>query len=253
MPEIFTSVPDLAPWVVPVLWVLSFFTSALTASAGLGGGLALLAFMSVFMAPAALIPVHGVVQLCSNLGRAWLFRHNLVLPLVLAFGAGSVIGAVIGGNVVVALPRYVLELILGSFILVFLWAPRFKGQSVSPPKFFALGIAASITTMFVGATGPLTGPFVEKISPERRYVVGSFAACMTFQHLFKVIAFGILGFAFGPYLFLLAGMVVFGFLGTLLGRRILLKMPEHIFRLAFRSVLTLLALRLFWSGVSELI
>jgi hypothetical protein len=37
---------------------------------GIGGGAALLAVMASLVPPAALIPVHGVVQVGSNLGRA---------------------------------------------------------------------------------------------------------------------------------------------------------------------------------------
>ena len=41
---------------------------------------------------------------------------------------------------------------------------------------------------------------------------------MTLQHCLKVIAFGLLGFAFGPYLFIIAAMIVSGFIGTLIGK-----------------------------------
>ena len=54
-----------------LLVVASFFTSALTAAFGVGGGVAMLALMGLFVPVAALIPVHGTVQLGSNTGRAW--------------------------------------------------------------------------------------------------------------------------------------------------------------------------------------
>ena len=67
----------LAPAVAALLVVASSFTSALTAAFGLGGGIAMLALMGLFVPVAALIPVHGAVQLGSNTGRAWHQRANV--------------------------------------------------------------------------------------------------------------------------------------------------------------------------------
>ena len=57
-----------------ILTVLSFFTALMTSIAGAGGGTVLLAAMLQFMNPAEAIPVHGVIQLSSNMTRTWLLR-----------------------------------------------------------------------------------------------------------------------------------------------------------------------------------
>ncbi len=51
------------------IMVASFVGSFITAAFGIGGGALLLAIMATLMPPAALIPVHGVVQAGSNAGR----------------------------------------------------------------------------------------------------------------------------------------------------------------------------------------
>ena len=59
--------PDQLPiWSSLVLILASFFTSALTAAVGLGGGVALLALMANLMPLAALVPVHGLAALASQ-------------------------------------------------------------------------------------------------------------------------------------------------------------------------------------------
>ena len=60
----------IGPVVAGLLIVASFFTSALTAASGVGGGTLMLMLMGMFVPVAALIPVHGAVQLGSNTGRA---------------------------------------------------------------------------------------------------------------------------------------------------------------------------------------
>ncbi len=47
----------------------------------------------------------------------------------------------------------------------------------------------------------------------------------------------------------LAAMLAFGFLGNVFGRHILNRLPERMFRLGFRIVLSLLALRLFYGAL----
>ena len=79
-------------------------------------------------------------------------------------------------------------------------------------------VLAGITTfltMFVGGTGPFVAAF---ISPDRfgkEETVASHASCMTMQHGLKVIVFGLFGFAFGPWLPLLASAGLVGLVATL--------------------------------------
>ena len=100
-----------------LLIVASFFTSALTAAFGVGGGVAMLALMGLFVPVASLIPVHGAVQLGSNTGRAWHQRAFVRMDVAAPFIAGSVVGAIGGAFLVVQLPDALLKLMLGGFIL----------------------------------------------------------------------------------------------------------------------------------------
>jgi len=232
------------------LVALSLVTSALTAAAGIGGGLVLLSVMASFLPPVVVIPTHGVVQLGSNAGRAALMRHHIDRRILLPFALGSVLGVVLGAKLFVALPTPVLQTILGSFVLAVVWLPKLKASHIPNRGFTLVGIVGSFCTMFVGATGPFVASFITPDRLQRHAVVATHATCMTVQHTLKVVAFGCLGFAFLPWLPLLAAMVGAGFLGTMLGKRLLDRLPHHIFARAFKVILTVLALRLLYAAVS---
>ena len=71
------------------------------------------------------------------------------------------------------------------------------------------------------------------------------------MHVIKLTAFGFIGFSIGAYLPLMAAMVGTAALGNWVGRHILVRMPEKIFRIALKTLLTVLALRLLWVAARE--
>lgn len=240
---------DIGPGVALGLVAVSFIASMLTASAGLGGGTIMLAAIASTASPAAVIPVHGVIQLGSNVGRAVLLAPHVARPVLVYFAAGAVLGALLGGQLYVNLPGHVLKLIIALFILYTVWGPKFRKLRISNWAYSLAGVGTTFITMFVGGTGPFVAAF---ISPDRfgkEQTVATHAACMTLQHGFKVLVFGALGFTFGPWLGLMMAMVAAGFLGTVAGRAVLLRLPERAFKIVFKTVLTLLALRLLWSAL----
>lgn len=244
------SLPDGVSTATALILVgASFLTSALTAAFGIGGGVAMLSIMGIQLPVAALIPVHGAVQLGSNTGRAIVQRRWIVWMAVLPFLAGGVIGAAFGAPFVVRIDDALLKIALGLFILVVTWTKLPALRQPGAPWFFAGGLITFFLTMFFGATGPLTAVFLEKAFGERRNYVATHAAVMTAQHLGKIVAFGFAGFAFAAWLPLMLAMIATGFAGTVTGSRLLARLPEPAFRTGFRWVLTVLALDLARRGI----
>ncbi|WP_246730185.1 sulfite exporter TauE/SafE family protein [Nitratireductor mangrovi] len=237
-----------------VLVVASFFTSALTAAFGVGGGVAMLALMGLFIPVAALIPVHGAVQLGSNTGRAWHQRANVRLGIAIPFVIGSIVGAVGGAFFVVQLPDALLKLGLGLFVIAVTWT-KIPGADRLGAAGLTLGSAVlAFVTMFVGATGPLLSAFFAQLFPDdRRALVATHAAGMTVQHALKIVVFGLAGFAFWQWLPLIVLMIGSGYLGTVYGTRLLERLPEQSFRRWFRIGITLLALDMIRRGLMALI
>ena len=243
--------PEVSPAFALGLIVVSYFTSALTALVGVGGGIFLISVMASFLPPAIVIPLHGVVQLGSNTGRAVLMRRDINRRIAIYFAVGAVVGVAIAAKVFVTLSTQTLQLLLGLFILFAIWTPKFKASNIPLAGFPLVGAFATFCTMFVGATGPFIAAFLSPERLQRHGVVATAAACMCTQHGLKIIAFGFLGFQFLPWLPVVAAMIASGFLGTLSGRHLLNRIPERVFVRVFRIVVSLLALRLLWSALAS--
>jgi uncharacterized protein len=232
------------------LLLTSVFTSAVTAAFGMGGGLVMLALLGNLLPAPAVVPVHGVIQLGSNVGRAVVFRRQIVWPFFAFFAAGAALGTVAGSALVVRLPEPLLYTALGLFLLASAWRPRLGIAAQRPVWLTPLGAFASFLTMFVGATGPFVAAALSSFRLPRHRLIGTHAAMMLLQHGLKVAAFGVLGFVYGPWLPLIGALMAAGFLGTLLGRKALDRLPERTFACLFRALLALLAARLLYVAAS---
>lgn len=245
--------PDAVPlWAAVSLILFSYVTSAVTVTFGLGGGVMMLVAIGSVLPPIAVIPVHGVVQLGSNAGRAFVMREHLERRVFGFFVVGALIGVAIAAQLVISLPQAALQAVLAAFILYTVWGPKLGKHKVPGAGFVGVGAVTTFVTMFVGATGPLVAAFLPPDRFGKMATVATHSACMTMQHGVKILAFGILGFAFLEWVPLIAAMIATGFLGTTTGKKVLERMPERIFALGFKTVLTLLALRLLWVGGAEL-
>jgi uncharacterized membrane protein YfcA len=238
--------PDaIAPGVALLLIGASIITSAITAAFGVGGGVVMLLLMSLFMPVSALIPVHGVVQLGSNTGRAFHLRSAAAPMMMVPFAIGGVLGALAGGSIVTDLPDALLKTVLAAFIIFVTWVKLPPLPAAGSPLVFGIGGAISTAlSMFVGATGPLVAALMGKAFETRHQVVANSAVGMMIQHLLKVAIFGFLGFNLAPWVPLTFAMILSGYAGTVLGARLLDSMDDGQFRFWFRIGVTIMAAEL---------
>ena len=233
-----------------LLVAASLVTSFISAAFGIGGGFTLIALLALLLPPAALIPVHGIVQFGSNAGRVGIMLKDVVWRPVLPFVIGTVIGAGFGAMVVVQLPPWAVQLALGIFII---WAVFAKMPPIQQRYILLGGVVSSFLTMFFGATGNFIAAMVKSMNLDPVPHVATHSLMMTFQHFVKVLIFGLIGFQFGPYIILIIGMLISGFIGTIIGSRFLTKAGGRYFKPVLNTILFLAAARLIWAGVEGLL
>jgi len=244
---------DLSLLASLLLIAVSFITSALTAAVGLGGGIALIAAMATVMPTTALVPVHGVVQIGSNAGRALVQIRHVDWSILAWFAAGAICGAALGGSIAINLPPAFLRLGIACFVLWTVWGRTPRLEQARKPAMAAAGFVATLLSMFFGAAGPIGASVLSTLGLTRHGFVANQAATALLMHLLKIIAFGLLGFAFAPWAGLIALMIASGFLGTLAGSRLLGRMNEATFKKGFKLVMTLLALNLLWHALQSVL
>ncbi len=240
---------QIGPGPALILIGISFLTSTISAAFGLGGGVAMLIALLSFIPPVIALPVHAIIQIGSNAGRATMLRSHIIPDIAGWFFPGIILGVLIGSQIFVNLPTQWLQILLALFILWSIWAPKIRAKQIKSSAYFFVGAVTSFGAMFLGATGPLLGAFLSPDRYGRDATVSTHAVCMTFQHGIKVIAFGFLGFVILEWIPLVLAMIVSGLLGTIAGGTVLKNIPESAFKILFRTVLSILALRLLYKAV----
>jgi uncharacterized membrane protein YfcA len=246
MDSAFLGVPGVDAWLFAELSAAAFATTMFGVVVGTAGGLVLLGIMAFVFPPAILVPVHTFVQLGAGASRAVMLRRWILRPTVIPFALGAAVGAAAGARIFVALPETWLQGILGVFILVVTWLPRFGRVGSERNRFALLGLASTFLGMFVSATGTLVAPFVLSASPDRRNHIATLATLMSIVHIAKLVGFAVLGIAVGAYLPLVAAMIATAALGSWVGAVTVERMPERAFRLILQTILTAMAVRLIW-------
>lgn len=223
---------------------VAFFTSCLTGVIGMGGGVLLIALMPGLIPTAAIIPLHAVVQLASNVSRGAFGWRHIDWTLVPAILVGSIAGAILGGGIYVNLELRWLPAIIGLLIIVLTWVPLPTPKGSGQFSLLLLGFYQTGLGMLAGATGPLGAAVLARHNIQRDWLVVNTAVYMSINHVIKALAFALIGFSFGPWWWLILGMVAASVMGSWVGTRLRPLVPQLDFQRWFKLLVTLLAARM---------
>jgi uncharacterized membrane protein YfcA len=220
--------------------------SAVSGMTGLAGGTFILAVVASVVPTQYIIPLHAAVAFMSNGVRITVFYRHVKWKVVVFFILGMLPGAVAGIHVFSMLNEQVIKLAMGIFILVVVFLPmKGKGKIGGYRTFIPVGFFAGLLGIFFGAIGPLIARFFLRSDITKEELVGTKAACQAAGHLVKIPLFGmVIGANVLKYGQVLAWLSIMVVLGVLFGKMMLRRISERVFRIIYRTLLTIIALRI---------
>jgi len=234
-----------------LLPLIVFFTSCLAAVMGMGGGILLIAVMPGLVPAHAILPLHAVTQLASNVSRTAFGWRDIDFGIVPAFLVGAVAGAWLGSEVYQRLDLHWLPALIGLLILLYTWAPLPRVPGGGQLSLALLGFYQTGLGMIAGATGPVGAAVLLRRNTGRDWLVVNTALYMALNHALRVVAFLALGFSLMAWWQLAGAMVVAGICGSWVGTRLRHLVPQRNFQRVFRAMVTVLALRMIAIPVLE--
>jgi uncharacterized membrane protein YfcA len=243
--------PDMNPLTWAILGVAALVTATISGFLGMGGGMVLLAIMTLLMPAHMVVPIHGVVQLASNGTRTFIFLPHVRWRVFVVYVVPATVGLIAATFVWSGDKMFWFKPAIGLFILGFLIYRRYSPKLRNPALWIyaPLGLVVGFLSIFVGATGPFLAPFFLRDDFQKENVIATKAACQMWLHLAKIPAFLVLEFNYAQHWLLLAGLVAAVIVGTYVGKRLLGKMSERFFSILFQGVLAVIAIVLIVNGV----
>ena len=240
-----------------ILILSAFITSSISAVLGMGGGIILLGIMAIIIPEGYMvIALHGIIQLFSNSIRTFVFRSHIKWIIIKDFFIGAFLGLLLSGLIILVLIQGfevqlaneikfdILKPLIGIFIIWYLFFKKSKKEKAIK-SFFWVGGISGISSIFIGATGPLIAPFFLNNELSKENIIANKAACQVISHLGKIPLF--IYFFNVNYINesqVLFPLIIAVFLGTHFGKKILNFIPEILFKKLFRYTLLIIAIRL---------
>jgi len=236
-------------------WVLVAITTVvagiLSAVTGFGGAAILLPVLIHLFGPREAVVALTVAQLIGNLSRVWFNRRELDWQVIGWFAVGAVPLTVAGALVFVTAPLTRLTPALGVALLFLVVGRRLlKGRypRLGRTGWIAAGGGLGFLSAIVGTAGPLAAPLFLGRNLTRGAYIGTEAATAVLMHVVKLLAYGTAFLVTVRTGTIGVGLGIGLLVGAYLGKRIVDRMPEHLFVTLIEVALIVAGVRLLWSG-----
>ena len=228
-----------------IILVCTVATSIVSAVMGMAGGVMLLVIIASLTETIYIVPLYSSIQLISNTTRLLLFFKHIHWNIIRLFILGLVPGSLCGIYLVQMLPKDAIKLLMGVFILLATYVPKSKTEiRTGIGVFFGLGIISGILSVLLGTPGPLLAPFFVRNDIIKEELIATKAVCQTLSHILNIILYGFIGVNILVHWNILVVLGSAAIIGTLLGKKLLTKISDRYFLIAFKVLLTLIALRI---------
>jgi uncharacterized membrane protein YfcA len=244
---VLTGVACVCVWLIPVqlswpawspaasvILVAVALTSFLSGLFGASGGTILIGLLLVVLDVGTAMIVYSLAQITSTIGRAALWRREIVWPLVTRYLVGAAIAVGIMRLIAYIPDKAVIYICLGMMPFAVAMFPRRMAPDISR------GLGAYICGMLVtglqivaGSGGVTLDLFFQKSNLTRKAVVATKAALQTSTQFLRMAYFGSLATAFAITLPWYVGLaiVAVSIAGTAVAGLALQKMTDTEFRL----------------------
>ena len=216
----------------------------------MAGGIILLSAMVIVLPLDVVVPIHGLVQLVSNVSRVLILLQNVVKPIFVSFLAGAPLGGILGYLLLSRIdrPKWLLG-VVAVFLFYIVFKPkRLPEIRLRPRGFFFIGVLSGCTGSLIGAIDPLMAPFFIRTDLRKESMVATKAACSVAGHVIKIPVFLALQFDYGAYALWIAGMIAAVIVGTKIGTMLLQRISYERFMSLVKIAMMVIAIRLIFKA-----
>ena len=235
-----------------LLTVLTLFASTIGTLAGFGTSTVMVPILSLFYPFPLVLVFVGIIHWFGDVWKMFLFRKHLNLKLILLFGLTGIITSFIGAKIVFFNLLFDLKKLLGFYLVVYVgflfWKPKFSLPKSSIYQiiggtfsgFFAglFGVGGAIRSTFLTAFNFQKGTYLAT-SGAIAFLIDSARLTTYFSEQVTLPTHLLYGF----FIFIPAS-----FIGAIIAKSLIDKIPQQKFRSVIAVFLLLVALKFIFGG-----
>ncbi|OVE77788.1 hypothetical protein BVX98_01830 [bacterium F11] len=237
-----------------LIFLLSSFVAQLVGTlAGFGSATVLTPVATFIMNIKAAIAIVALFHLFGNLSKVWVFRGKVHWPLFWQFGLASLLFTAAGAVLHHYLPLVLLKTIFGGFLVFFvvvsLIHPTF-GLKASPKVSILGGASSGFVAGLIGTGGAIRSAFLTAFHLDKETYIATSALIAAVIDLTRIPIY-LYGGAFQGFekLYLIPLLIVVAFVGAKIGKRIVKKLSQTLFRRFVLTFLFVIGCKFLWEGI----
>lgn len=175
----------------------------------------------------------AIFHLSSNISKIVLFRKGFNKFLLIYIGIPSVIFVILGGYLSKLMGTYLLEFFLGFFLIGLSLLFLIKKKLIIPPQkreSIIGGAFSGFTAGLLGTGGAIRGLTMAAFNLEKSVFIATSAGIDFMIDLSRTVVYYQNGYIKKDILIYIPFLLVIGFVGTYLGKRILKYVPQEKFK-----------------------
>lgn len=235
---------DINAITITLVFITVWLAATISGTTGFGGALLLLPIFIFLYGAKAAVPILTVIQLVSNLSRAYFGRQEIHSSAFIYFICGSIPSSIVGARIFAEISIETANIFIGSIIILILIIHRFGliKLNIKPKHLLFAGLVLGFLSALVGSVGPLQAmAFLGLGLPATAYVATE-AAAASIIHIIKILVYQ--RYALIGTTELIIGVTLAGpiILGSWTGRKLIKKLKDKRINIIIEMLLFMSAL-----------
>jgi uncharacterized membrane protein YfcA len=235
-----------------IFFIVAFLSIVIGTVAGFGTSTIFLPVALIFVDFKTALVLVAITHLSANMGATTFFRHGLDRRLILLFGVPSIFITIIGAYMVTYVSQNILIIILGISLLIFsisfLIKPNFKVPK-SDTNTVIGGALSGFLQGLLGIGGPLRGAFLISYDLDKFKYIATLAAIAVIIDLTRIPIYLSNNLLEPQYYIYIPILIVLGVIGSYIGKKIVVFIPQDVFKKVVLVAIGLASLFLIFGGL----
>jgi uncharacterized membrane protein YfcA len=216
-----------------LFFILAFIAEVLGTVSGFGSSVLFVPIASLFFDFKTVLGITAIFHVFSNVSKIALFRKGIQKDIVIKLGIPAVLFVVIGAYITTFLPTSQIELAMNFILLILALYLVFnfnKSVKQTNANLYLGGIASGFLAGIAGTGGVIRGVTLSAFHLPKDIFIATSALIDLGVDVSRAIVYTSNGYFKKEHLFLIPFLIVISIVGSYMGKLILKKTSENVFR-----------------------